>query len=120
MNNEDFKVIFNTRKMIFLIDKYLVNVPNREKALTDRIKNTSYDILEYIYLANNLDKIKFKDKRIYYEYKAVSKINVLDFLIEEIYHKRYISEKNFKEIINYILGVNKLMRGWIKFEESNN
>lgn len=120
MKDEKFKVILNTRKLLFLIDKSLNNVPNREKALIDRIKNVSYDLLECIYLANNLDAKYHKNNRLFYEHKSLAKLNILDFLVEELYAKKYISEKQNKNIVSYLVTINKLIKGWINFEENDN
>ena len=51
MNNE-FRIIKNMKQFILSLDILLINYPKIEKILKDKIKSTSYEILELILLAN--------------------------------------------------------------------
>ena len=49
---DNFKIIINIKKTILYLDKIIINFPNNERVLKDKIKTTMYDILEMCYLAN--------------------------------------------------------------------
>lgn len=51
MNNE-FRIIKNMKQFILSLDILLINYPKSKKILKDKIKSTSYEILELILLAN--------------------------------------------------------------------
>ena len=56
---EKFKIIELVKNLIFAIDNYLVNFPNKEMELKRRLKDSGYELLLVTYEANvttNLDK----------------------------------------------------------------
>lgn len=86
MNNE-FRVLKHIKQFILSLDSILINYPKKEKVLKDKIKSTSYEILELILLAN------LKENRLQEQELIVVKLSMLDFYFEESFKKKYISEK---------------------------
>ena len=117
---EKFKIIISSKKLIFEIDSLLENFPKREKVLRDKLKEYSYSVLEYIYKANNLPIDKYSDKKLLLQRKIITKINMLDFFIEESYKKKYISEIICSRTVRTINNLSKMVIGWIKYEEGKN
>ena len=107
---DNFKIIINIKKTILYLDKVLINFPNNEKVLKDKIGSTMYDILELTYLANELnDKI--------YKKKIIVKIKMIDFYLKISCDKKYISSKKYIKISNYLLNILKSLYAWVKYEK---
>ncbi len=64
MNINEFRIVKNIKKYILSLDKILVNFPRKEKILKDKIKETSFDVLELTYYANTLEEKKEIQKQI--------------------------------------------------------
>lgn len=60
---DNFKIITNFKWLIGYLDKIIVNYPNNEKVLKDKISNTLYDTLELIYYTNEVTDRKFLQKK---------------------------------------------------------
>ena len=86
MNNE-FRIIKNMKQFILSLDILLINYPKSKKILKDKIKSTSYEILELILLAN------LKQEKLIEQQLIISKINMLDFYFEESYKKNILVKK---------------------------
>ena len=67
----------------------IINLPRKENVMKDKLLDTSLSILYDVYEANYLTKKDKKNKQI----QILSKIGLLDFYIERLYLKKYISEK---------------------------
>ena len=107
MKEEKFKVINYIRELIVNIDKYLENFPKKDIEIKNRIKNTSYDILEEAYKANILEN----NKKEHIE-NIIAMIKIIDFLLYLCYDKQIINLKRnikFGEKIDDIL---KYSIGW--------
>ena len=111
MKNDDFKVIVLTKKFILSLKSIVELFPNKERVLRDKLYSTSYDLLENIYYINNLKDYK---KRIKLEYKVLSKISFIDFLIEQAYYNKYISEKKCLSLSKSLTLIYIKVQGWIK------
>ena len=117
--NSKFKIILFTKRFIFLLEKYLDNIPNRRRVLKDNINNASYSLLKNIYLANILDRETFGEKRRYLESVILSDLSMLDFFLEDLYRNKYISEKNSLAMSSELEQIRIWVRGWINSEKSN-
>lgn len=108
MNTNEFRIVTNMKKFILSLDTILINFPKNEKVLKDKIKETSYEVLELINLAN------LKPEKLEYQYVIISKLSMLDFYFEEAISKAYISEKKCKNKCDELLNITKMIYGWIK------
>lgn len=117
MKEEKFKLILLSKELVLSIDNILCRFPNKEKVLKDRIKSTLYDIIELIYNANYLP-LKF-DERIIIQTRILSKISLIDFLLEESYRKGYLPEMVFHENTKILTELNIKIKGWISYGKNN-
>ncbi len=108
---DNFKIIINIKKTILYLDKVLINFPNNEKVLKDKIGSTMYDVLELTYLANEVSD------RYLYQKKIIVKIKMLDFYLKISCDKKYISYKKYIKISNYLLDILKSLYSWAKYEK---
>ena len=74
MKIEKFKVIEFIRQLILVVDKELENFPKNEIEIKNRIKTSSYDLLELAYEANTSADIAYKKIQLT---KMISKIKII-------------------------------------------
>ncbi len=106
--NNDFRVLKHMKQFILSLDSILINYPKKEKVLKDKIRSTSYELLELILLAN------LKENKLEEQQLIIVKISMLDFYFEESYKKKYISERQALRKTNELSVITKMMYGWIK------
>lgn len=98
------------RKTIRYIEKNIENFPNDYHVLKTKIIENCYDILKWIYRANIFQEKN--DKK-----EIIVCIQMLNFYLEESYHKKLISKKKFEHYVNHLIEIDKMTRSWFKYEE---
>ena len=111
MREEKFKVIQFIRELIISIDKLMDNFPKKDIELKNRIRANTYDILEISYEANNIIDIEEKRKLIF---KIISKVKVIDFLLNMSFDKQLITEKKYYKLSQKLDDIAKFSNGWLK------
>lgn len=111
IKEEKFKVIQFVRELIIYIDNSLENFPKKDIELKNRIRNTSYDLLEIMYLANTTKNLERKKELLE---KIISKIKVIDFLLNLCYEKEIINGKKYIKFGTKIDDILKYTLGWLK------
>lgn len=106
INNNDFKILDRYKTFLVNLDNLLENVPRKDMYFKDRIRNCSLDILELIIKLNT-------DNDVNVEFIIKSKISMMDFLLERLYVKKYISEKALVMIGNQLVEINRMVGGLI-------
>ena len=101
--NEKLLIAKKTKKTIEYIVNLTDNYPHKYIELKSRIINTSFDILEMIYLSN----IDNSNKKY-----IISKLKMLDYYFKLSYKKEIISKRKYEVISNYLLEIVKMMIGW--------
>ena len=119
MKEDKFKIIVLAKEFLFDIDSILCRFPNKEKMLKDKYKSILYEIIELIYEANFLMLDIYSKERIRLQLKILSKISMLDLLIEESYRKGYITENIFKNKSKQLSNISSKIKGWIAYEKNN-
>ena len=88
-------------------NEYILNItnnyPHKYLELKTRIINTSFDILELIYMAN----IHISQK-----INIIPKIKMLDYYMKLSYEYNIITKKKYTTIANYLLELLKMIYGW--------
>ena len=111
MNKEKFNIIQFIRELIVHIDNNMDNFPKKDIELKNRIRNNSYDLLEIAYEANATEDAKFKKELLI---KCISKIKIIDFLLNLSYDKQIINEKKYLKFANKLDDIAKYTNGWLK------
>lgn len=111
IKEEKFKVIQFVRELIIYIDKNLENFPKKDIELKNRLRNNSYDLLEIMYLANTTKNLEKKRELLE---EIISKIKVIDFLLNLCYEKEIINSKKYMKFGSKIDDILKYTLGWIK------
>ena len=107
----DFKIVKNIKLFIYSIDNIVINIPNKDRVIKERLYNTSYDILYLVYRCN----YKSENKNEYYK-DILSNISMLDFYLERCLKNKYINNKVYEKLSNNLLIIMKMIYGWIKSE----
>lgn len=114
--NEKFLITKYIKTFILNLDDMIVNMPKKELYMKDKLLDTSLEVLYLVYEANYItDKTIKKEKQI----KLLSKIHLLDFYIERLYEKKYISEKVCLKKSNELLKISKMVYKWINESKSS-
>ena len=109
MKEEKFRVIQFIRELILAVDKELENYPKKELEIKNR--TCTYDILEISYEANVTENIELKKNLLN---KIISKIKVIDFLLNLSYDKKLITEKKYYKLGQKLDDIIKYISGWLK------
>ncbi len=110
MKEEKFKVINFIREFILLVDSKMENFPKKEIELKNRIRMNLYDILELCYQANSsINKEKKKELIIL----ILTKIKVIDFLLNLSYDKQIINQKQYYKFGIKMDDITKYTCGWL-------
>ena len=110
ISNNDFKILTKFKDFLMKVDNYLENVPRKDMYYKDMIRNCMIEFLNYIFLIsyeediNNIKRLKGIIK---------SKLAMLDFMLERLYIKKYISEKALYNLGNDLVEINKMTTSWI-------
>lgn len=110
MKEEKFKVINFIREFILLVDSKMENFPKKEIELKNRIRMNLYDILELCYQANG---IMNKEKKKELIILILSKIKVIDFLLNLSYDKQIINQKQYYKFGTKMDDITKYTCGWL-------
>ena len=113
INNNDFKILQKYKIFLMNLDNLLENIPRKDMYFKDRIKNISLDILKDILLYSyDTSSVKM------YRTSIKANIALLDFMLERLLLKRYISEKNLYKLTTELVEINKMVTGWLNNSES--
>ena len=110
INNQDFKILSKYKIYLNNLDNILENVPRKDLYFKDLIRDKSYETLSYII------KVSYEDsKDNYIKYRNIIKTNIamLDFLLDRMLDKKYISEKSAEKITLSLVEINKMANSLI-------
>lgn len=108
--HENLIIARQARKTLRFIEKNTENFPNKYYVLKNRIIETCYNILEWIYRANVLQNKE--DKK-----EICVQIQMLNFYLEEALRKEILSNKKFLSYTGHLLELDKMVRSWITYEK---
>lgn len=116
MKEEKFKVLQFIRDLLVTIDKEMDNFPKKDIELKNRIRTNTYDLLEIAYEANNCQEVEYKKRLLN---KAISKVKVIDFLLNLSFDKQIINQKKYYKFGNKLDDITKYLSGWLKSISNN-
>ena len=104
---DNFKISAKTKKIIINLYNLMENIPRKDYFLKEKINETSFELLEFIYLANET-----KEGFEFYSINILKTISVLDFLLEVLYSKKYISLKQTETQLYLLTEIRKMVNSW--------
>lgn len=111
MKVEKFKILQHIRELLISIDNNMDNFPKKDIELKNRIRNNSYDILELAYRANVIYDVNLKKELLL---EVISKVKIIDFLLNLSYEKAIITEKKYLRFADKIDVIAEYTNGWLK------
>lgn len=113
INNNDFKILQKYKSFLMNLDNSLENIPRKDMYFKDKIKNISLDVLkDILWCSYDTSSVKM------YRTSIKANIALLDFMLERLLLKKYISEKNLYKLANELVEINKMVTGWLNNSES--
>ena len=109
-NKSEFKILNKTLLFIDSIDNLISNIPRKDYYYKDKLINDSYLLLEYIIRANNSINDDIRNNCLT---EILTKLTVIDKLLERFYNKKYISEKQLVNSIRLLTEVNRMVKSWL-------
>lgn len=113
--NDNFIISKKTKKFILDLYNLIENIPRKDFFIKEKINLTTFDLLENIYLANS-DLDDFETHYL----NIIKNISILDFLLEILYRKKYISLKQLEKEGYLLTEITKMVKDWKKNKEGNN
>ena len=110
MKEEKFKVIQFIRELLYKIESELDNFPKKDIEIKNRIKVTTYDLLEISYLANTTLDIELRKRLIE---QIIAKIKVIDFLLNMALDRELINGKRYLKLGEKLDNITKYANGWL-------
>ena len=110
-NHDKFIILSTAKKTIRYIEKNTINFPKEYFVLRNKIIDTCYNILEYIYRANIFQDID--DKK-----EIVVCIQILNFYLEEALNKKILTNKKFINYGKHLTELDLMIRSWINNEKN--
>lgn len=110
MREEKFKIIQFIRELLYKIESELDNFPKKDIEIKNRIKITTYDLLEQAYLANTTLDIELKIRLIE---QIIAKIKVIDFLLNLSLDRELINGKRYIKLGEKLDNITKYANGWL-------
>ena len=111
MKEEKFRVIQFIRELILRVDKDLDNFPKKEIEIKNRIRTSTYDLLELAYESNSAINVEHKQELLN---KMIAKVKIIDFLLNLSYDKKLITEKKYYKLAERLDDISKYSNGWLK------
>lgn len=106
--NNVFKLLSKSKKFLLDLDDLLENVPRKDLFYKDKIKETGLELLD------NILKASYDDDKSMYFAPVKSSMALLDFEIERLHDKGYISEKTMNSVGIKLVEINRMLTAWIK------
>ena len=110
ISNNDFKILNKYKEFISKVDNILENVPRKDMYYKDYIRSILFNLLESIFKSSYESN---KDNLNNYYINIKSGIAMIDFMIDRLYMKKYISERQVYKLGNELVEINKMVTGWI-------
>ena len=109
--HENLIIARQARKTLRFIEKNTENFSNNYFVLKNKIVESCYNILEWIYRANVFQSKE--DKK-----EIIVHVQMLNFYLEEALNKKLISKKKFESYTNHLIEIDKMVRSWFNYEKS--
>lgn len=111
--NPDFKILTKLEEFTLLLDKTIENVPNKDKYYKDLIRNKVIELLDNICFVNNV-RLHKREYELF-RGKIKTNIDIIDFLLERIYLKKYISVSTLEKAGYKLKEINIMANAFLKY-----
>lgn len=109
-NSREFLILNKYKEFINILDNLIENIPKKDYFYKDKLKDLSIKLLYFINKVNNENN--YKNVSIY-KVEINSFINIIDYILERIFIKHYISESNLKKVTYKLSEINRMCNKWM-------
>ena len=109
-SSREFLIINKYKEFINILDNLIENIPKKDYFYKDKLKDLSIKLLYFINKVNNENNYK---NIFIYKVEINSFISVIDYILERIFIKHYISESNLKKVTYKLSEINKMCNKWM-------
>lgn len=110
-NAKEFLILTKYKEFITMLDDVMENIPKKDIYYKNKLKEISINILYYINKTNNEEDYNKIDT---YKVEIKSLIELIDYILERLYIKKYISKNSINKLGYKLIEINKMSSKWIE------
>ena len=99
------------KEFINLLDDVIENIPKKDIYYKNKLKEISINLLYYINKTNNEEDY---NKINSYKVEIKSLIELIDYILERLYIKKYISKNSINKLGYKLIEINKMSSKWME------
>ena len=110
-NAKEFLILTKYKEFITMLDDVMENIPKKDIYYKNKLKEISINILYYINKTNNEEDYNKIDT---YKVEIKSLIELIDYILERLYIKKYISKNSINKLGYKLIEINKMSSKWME------
>ena len=110
-NSKEFLILTKYKEFINILDDVIENIPKKDIYYKNKLKEISINILYYINKTNNEEDYNKIDT---YKVEIKSLIELIDYILERLYIKKYISKNSINKLGYKLIEINKMSSKWME------
>ena len=110
-NAKEFLILTKYKEFITMLDDVMENIPKKDIYYKNKLKEISINILYYINKKNNEEDYNKIDT---YKVEIKSLIELIDYILERLYIKKYISKNSINKLGYKLIEINKMSSKWME------
>ena len=110
-NAKEFLILTKYKEFITMLDDVMENIPKKDIYYKNKLKEISINLLYYINKTNNEEDYNKIDT---YKVEIKSLIELIDYILERLYIKKYISKNSINKLGYKLIEINKMSSKWIE------
>ena len=110
-NAKEFLILTKYKEFINILDDVIENIPKKDIYYKNKLKEISINLLYYINKTNNEEDY---NKINSYKVEIKSLIELIDYILERLYIKKYISKNSINKLGYKLIEINKMSIKWME------
>ena len=110
IKEEKFKAIQFVRELILYLDNMLENFPKKDLEISRLIKEESYQMVKFAYLANTTTDLKYRQRNLE---EIIARVKLLDFFVNISFDKQIINQKKYLKVVQRLDDIIRYVTGWL-------
>ena len=110
-NAKEFLILTKYKEFINILDDVIENIPKKDIYYKNKLKEISINLLYYINKTNNEEDY---NKINSYKVEIKSLIELIDYILERLYIKKYVSKNSINKLGYKLIEINKMSSKWMK------
>lgn len=114
VDKQKFRLLVDIEKFSIYVNNLVENIPSKDFFYKDKIRNEMIEIYKCVVEMNELKTINDVDSFLEKNVTMQSSLSVISHMLEIIYKKKYINQKNLEKIIYNVNKIQKIIFVWKK------